>query len=141
MARSAERAHHAAIVNPSRRSGSEPGAFVSLLLVVFSPEIRAWFGQAPLARVFWLHGVLGSALLAGLFLLAAWAGRQDWVQLLLLVLVGYSAWLLPSIWRCAERALPPWQQIARCLTVAWAANAALLGLFLEIWIVSGGAGG
>ncbi|MCC7281712.1 MAG: hypothetical protein IT556_04965 [Acetobacteraceae bacterium] len=109
-----------------------------LLLAFFGPEIRAWFGQAPLAKVFWLYGVLTSMVLAALFVAAMAMGRRGLEQVLLVVLCLYNAWLLPSVWRCARRAASPWQEIARLLTVAWAVNATLLAVFLEISILTGG---
>lgn len=141
MAWRARLAHDGFVVSPSHRSSFEPGPVITLLLLLFGPEIRAWFGQAPLAKVFWVNGVATSAVLGVLFVLAALAGRRGLLQLLLLVLGAYSVWLLPSLWRCAGHAPAPWQQIVRLLTVAWAVNAALLGLFLEIWIISSGLGG
>lgn len=107
----------------------------SLLLLLFEPEWRALTGRAALGRVFWVYGVLVSAGLALLFLLAQQAGRADLQQLLLLIFPAYTAAILVAVWRCSARAVAPWGVVARALTVAWALNTLLLLLFLQMELV------
>lgn len=106
-----------------------------LALALFAPEIRAWRGRAPLARVFWVHGVLTSLLLAALFAAAIETERRLLQQALLLAIAAYSGWVTVAVWRCAAAAAPPWREIARSLTVAWAVNVVMLGLFLQIGLL------
>jgi hypothetical protein len=103
-----------------------------LLRVFFEPEIRAFQGNAPLRRVFWVYGVATSLGIALLYRLAVEAGRIAVQQGLLLLLALYTAWVLVAVWRCAEHAPPFWRMLARNLTVAWAVNVALIAGFLQI---------
>lgn len=107
-----------------------------LLFRFFEPELRAWFGLAPLWKVFWLRGVLASAVTAGFYLSALADHRLAWQQALLTFFAGYTIWLLAAVWRCAGNSAPLWCAIARSLTVAWAGNAALLVAFLEFDLVA-----
>ena len=102
------------------------------LLRFFKPELRAWHGLMPLWKVFWGYGVLTSFVMIGLYALALSEGQVAVQQALLILFAGYTAWILVSVWRCAETSDPHWGLIARCLTVAWAANAALVVLFLQL---------
>jgi hypothetical protein len=114
-----------------------------LLLLLFEPEWRALTGRAALGRVFWVYGVLVSAGLALLFLMARAAGRADLQQLLLVLFPVYTAAILVAVWRCGEHAVAPWGLLARALTVAWALNTLLLLLFLQIELIqlwTGGSG-
>jgi hypothetical protein len=52
-------------------------------------------------------------------------------QVLLILLAGYTAWILVAIWRCADNSSKVWGLLARGLTVAWAGNAILLLAFLQ----------
>lgn len=98
----------------------------------FAPEIRAWQGRAPLAAVFWRSGVLTSGVLMVLYVTTV-VQRQLLAEQALLILFGlYSIWILVSIWRCSLAADPFWSLLARLLTVAWAANVALVMLFREL---------
>lgn len=108
-----------------------------ILLLLFEPEWRALNGRAALGRVFWVYGVLASAGLSLLYLLAREARRTDLQQLLLVILLAYTAAILVAVWRCGPNAAPPWGLLARALTVAWAANALLLLGFLEIDLIAG----
>lgn len=104
----------------------------SFLAAFFAPELRAWRGTAPLGEVFWLYGVVLSALQVVLYAYARLEGQLLWEQTLLLGFAGYSAWIVPSLWRCARAVESFWSVLARGLTVAWAANAALVLVFLEV---------
>jgi len=104
----------------------------SILQRLFGPELRAWRGERGLAVVFWGYGVFASLLL---ILLHATALQRDQraVQQAMIVISGlYTAWILVAIWRCARNAAPHWAVLARWLTVAWALNAAMVLLFLQI---------
>lgn len=99
----------------------------------------AWQGRLPLAKVFWGYGVLLSTLIT---LLYVWLSLRDGGgtplrQLLVLAFVPYTAWILVSIWRCAVNVQRPYYGgMARALTIAWALNAALLIVFVEMdrWV-------
>lgn len=106
------------------------------LLRFFEPELRAWYGLMPLYKVFWGYGVLASSAMIGLYACAISEGRVAVQQALLLFFAVYTAWILVSVWRCAETSDPHWRLIARCLTFAWASNAALVVLFLQLEIVA-----
>ncbi|MDX1610093.1 MAG: hypothetical protein R3225_08230 [Halofilum sp. (in: g-proteobacteria)] len=96
---------------------------------------RYWRGDGPLWRVFWLWGVVGSWLLAAVFLLAVQGLGISWPLYLItaVIMLGYTVWILVSVWRCAEHAQPEyWGAIARALTVAWALNVILVGAFLGL---------
>jgi hypothetical protein len=100
--------------------------------------VDAWKGRDRLWRVFWLYGVLTSALITGVFL---WLISSDTAgfglrQLLLAAFVPYTAWILVSVWRCAFNARNEvWGHIARALTIAWAINASLLVVFAELDLI------
>ncbi len=99
---------------------------------LFNAELLAWYGLLPLWKVFWGYGVLASSVLIGLYAMAIFEGRPALQQALLIFFAAYTVWILVSVWRCAETSDPHWGLIARCLTVAWAANAALVVLFLQL---------
>ena len=67
------------------------------LFLLFEPEWRALNGRSSLGLVFWVYGVLVSAVLALRFLLAWQAGRVDQQQILLLVLPAYTAAILVAV--------------------------------------------
>ena len=107
------------------------------LLRFFEPELRAWHGQLPLWKVFWGYGVLVSTALIGLYAAALNEHRIVVQQALLIVFAAYTVWILVSVWRCAATSDPHWGLIAQCLTVAWASNAALVVLFLQLDLMAG----
>jgi hypothetical protein len=104
----------------------------AVLLRLFEPEVRAWYGLEPLWKVFWGYGVLASAILVALYVVAVIERRPAVQQMLLIFIAGYTVWVLVSVWRCAATSRPIWQALARSLAVAWAANATLVSLFLEL---------
>ena len=113
-----------------------PSALRFALLRFLESELRAWYGVMPLWKVFWGYGVLASFVMIGLYA-AALSERQAAVQqVLLLFFAVYTAWILVSVWRCADTSDPHWRLIARCLTVAWAGNAILVVLFLQIDLIT-----
>lgn len=109
---------------------------VGLVLMLFEPERRAWQGRLPLGRVFWIYGVLSSAGIGALYVLAGEAGRLNLQQGVLIVLVGYTVWILVAVWRCAEQASPRWRMFARSLTVAWALNTIMVAGFLQLELLA-----
>lgn len=86
--------------------------------------------------MFWGYGVLSSTILIGIYAVALSEHQIEVQQALLIVFGAYTAWILVSVWRCAETSDPHWGLIARCLTVAWASNAALVLLFLQLDLVA-----
>jgi hypothetical protein len=105
---------------------------VRWLSLFFAPELRAWRGQMTLWKVYWGYGVLTSVILA-LLLLEALHEEKLWMQQTLLVALAlYTAWILISVWRCAERARPHWRLFARLSTVVWASNALMVLGFLQL---------
>lgn len=94
-----------------------------------------WEGRGPLWKVFWLWGVLGSWILAGLFATVVITAGLSWPLYVItaVVMSVYTVWILVSVWRCAENASEEkWRGLARVLTVAWALNVVLVGLFLGL---------
>ena len=105
------------------------------LVTLFAPEIRAWRGEATLSTVFWFHGVLTSLVLTVFFAVSIYQGEVLTEQGLLIGLSLYTAWVLFSIWRCALSADPFWGSLARALTIFWAANSALVLLFMQLGLI------
>lgn len=110
----------------------DPSPVVTILIALFGTEIRAWRGLESLGKIFWGYGILGSAALAALYVVAMNEGRSTVLELLLLSFALYTPWLLVAIWRCASNSHPLWTTLARSLTVAWAINTALVLLFLQL---------
>mgnify|MGYP005754930445 CR=1 FL=1 len=104
----------------------------SLLSLFFSPELRAWRGQMPLSVVFWGYGVATSLGLVGLHVSALGLGQLGVQQVLIVLSLGYTVWILGAIWRCASNADPYWGTLARWLTFAWGLNSAFVLFFLQI---------
>ena len=101
----------------------------------FEPELLAWYGLLPLWKVFWGYGVLASSVMIGLYAVAVVEHRFLVQQALLIFFAGYTGWILVSVWRCAENSAPHLRLIARCLTIAWAGNAAMVVLFLQLDLI------
>ena len=99
----------------------------------FAAEIRAWHGEQPLWKVFWIYGVATSASNVVLYVAAFYNGRLALQQVILPFFAAYTAWLLVSVWRCADNTEETiWSTLARFLTVAWAANTILILIFLQL---------
>lgn len=120
---------HAFHVRSDRRESA------NLFRRIFATEVRAWYGQEPLWKVFWGYGVLASSIMIGLYALATMQGRILVEQLLLVFFAGYTVWILVAVWRCAANSDPLWRTLARSLTVAWAGNTALVVFFLQLEIL------
>jgi hypothetical protein len=103
----------------------------------FAPELSAWRGQQPLWKVFWLYGVVVSSALIGTYLFAFVVDQVALRQILVICFAPYTAWLLVSIWRCANNTHELlWSTLARFLTVAWACNAGLAVIFVEMNLIA-----
>lgn len=109
---------------------------MALVATFFAPEIRAWRGAAPLGKVFWGYGVGISAFLVLLHVLAMYQGRVIMQQVLQLCFAAYTVWIIVSVWRCSANADPFWGLLARWLTVAWAGNAIMVLVFLQLDMVT-----
>lgn len=102
----------------------------------FSTEIRSWRGEEPLWRVFWVSGVRRSSVIAAFYGAALYTEHVALQQILLPCFAVYTAWILVSVWRCAENSRTRlWSLLARLLTVAWAGNAVMLLTFLQLDLV------
>lgn len=98
----------------------------------FDAEVRAWLGEQPLWKAFWVYGVAASGALIALYGAGFYVDRIVLRQELLLTLVPYTVWILVSVWRCANDTENEfWGLMARLLTVARACNTILIVLFLQ----------
>lgn len=103
----------------------------------FDAELRAWRGEQPLWKVFWVYGVAASSALIALYGIGFYVDRIALRQELLLGFVPYTVWILVSVWRCANNAENEfWGLMARLLTVAWACNTILIVVFLQFNLIS-----
>lgn len=94
---------------------------------------RYWHGFGPLWRIYWLYGVLGSAVLAAVLAIALMTSATAVQQIMLPVLLAYTVWIVVAVWRCAPNTGKElYTHLARGLTIAWAINAAMLIGFLQI---------
>lgn len=123
------RAERALNVVPDQTSTVRATCF---LTAFFAPEIRVWHGTEPLWWVFWGYGVLVSAALIAVEALALYRDYVAQQQIMLVCFAMYTVWILVSVWRCAEYAHPFWGPLARWLTIAWAGNAILTIVFLQL---------
>lgn len=104
---------------------------------LFAPELRAWRGQQPLWKVFWLYGVATSSILIAVYVFAFLFEYVVLRQILVLCFAPYTAWTLVSIWRCANNAREQfWGMLARFLTVAWAFNTIIIVVFVEMNLIT-----
>ena len=118
----------------SHAAGGPVGNFFAAF---FSAEIRAWRGEQPLWKVFWLYGVAASLVLITIYIIAFFIDRVALRQVLLVLFAPYTAWILVSVWRCANNTHEYfWSLLARLLTVAWACNTILILLFLELNLIT-----
>jgi hypothetical protein len=98
---------------------------------------RYWRGEGPLWRIYWLYGVLGSLVLSAIFA-AALVGKAFAVQQVLLpIVLAFTAWIVVAVWRCAPNTRKElYTHLARGLTVAWALNVVMLIGFLQLELVA-----
>jgi hypothetical protein len=93
---------------------------------------RAWRGEAELGAIFWIDGVLASSLLVALYATTVVLGQRFAEQVLLILCAGYTLWILVSIWRCSQVSESFWSRMARLMTIAWAADTALVLAFRQL---------
>src|SRR3974390_125738 len=112
------------LFHQSVRDGLAIGsAITSFAAQFFAAELRAWRGEQPLWKVFWLYGVVTSSALIAIYVIAFFIDRVTLRQVLLFCFAPYTAWILVSVWRCANNTHEWfWTLLARFLTMAWACN-------------------
>ena len=99
----------------------------------FAAEVGAWRGGEPLWKVFWVYGVATSIAIVVLYVVAFYDGHIALRQVLLPCFAAYTAWILVSVWRCADNTDEKlWSTLARFLTLAWAGNTILILTFLQL---------
>ncbi len=119
-----------------RHQAEQQSVWQPLVERLFADEIRAWRGQARLSTAFWLYGVLPAAVLILLYTTTVYM-HQLLAQQALLIGFGLCTVLsLVSIWRCSLATASVWGMFARYLTVAWAANVALVLLFRQLELLA-----
>jgi len=107
-----------------------------VLAAFFAPELRAWHGQQPLWKVFWVYGVAASGVLIAVYALGFYLEQAALRQILVICFAPYTAWIVISVWRCADNSEERyWGMLARFLTVAWACNAILILLFVQFNLI------
>ncbi|MBB1116500.1 hypothetical protein H4O09_05440 [Stenotrophomonas sp. W1S232] len=95
--------------------------------------------KLPLSRlwhVFWLVGVIPSNILWAAALWTMSKGLTPLLLALFAVLLVYTGWIIPAVWRAAPSAHNPNLGLAaRGLTIAWGLNTVLLIFFLTLQLV------
>lgn len=89
------------------------------------------YDRTPLWVVFWLYGVVPSALLAAAVTAAFGRVGTPVFAAMLMACLAYTIWIVRKVWVHAfnvRNAL--YGHIARALTVVWAINAILVELFV-----------
>jgi hypothetical protein len=115
---------------------AEQSTVAAFIAGFFDAEIRAWRGEEPLYKVFWVYGVVVSFIMAIFFGAALYAKRAGLQEALLVLFAVYTIWILVSVWRCAKNTQEAyWGLLARQLTVIWAGNALMLLFFLQIDVI------
>lgn len=103
----------------------------------FAAELRAWRGEQPLRKVFWVYGVAASGVLIAFYAIAFYENRVALRQVLLLCFAFYTVWILVSVWRCVNNTEDRiWGLFARLLTVAWAGNTIMIVVFLQLNLIT-----
>ena len=70
------------------------------------------------------------------YVIAFYVDRVALRQVLLLCFAPYTAWILVSVWRCANNTKERiWGMFARFLTVAWACNTIMIVVFLQFNLI------
>jgi hypothetical protein len=129
------RRHPEAGLNPPQKPARK-SLVIEALLTLFDPEIKAWRGEQPLARVFWGYGVLTNLGIAAVYWLSFYDEQIALQQALLMFIVAYMVWLLVSIWRSSTAADNPlWGTLARHLVVVWTGNTIMVVIFLELNLI------
>jgi hypothetical protein len=82
-------------------------------------------------------GKCSSGVLITFHVIAFYVDRVALRQVLLLCFAFYTAWILVSVWRCANNTQERiWGLFARLLTVAWACNTILIVVFLQLNLIT-----
>lgn len=96
------------------------------MTAVLAPITRFWRGEVPLARAFWLWGVLGGGIVNLSFSILALSvlstGAPSWLALAVFVTpIPWNLVLLLGVWRSSERAevRKEHAQMARLAMVVW----------------------
>lgn len=84
------------------RSQTGMSKIAKLAADFFAAEILAWRGEQPLWKVFWVYGVAISSVLIAFYVIGFYVDRIALRQVLLLCFAPYTAWILISVWRCAN---------------------------------------
>ncbi len=94
-------------------------------------------GRSRLWNVFCLQGVIPSNMLWAVALWALANQRTTLVLAMFAVLLLYTGWIIPAVWRAAPTARTPNLGVAaRGLTVAWGLNTVLVIFFLALQLVT-----
>ena len=94
-------------------------------------------GRSRLWSVFWLQGVIPSNVLWALALWAFAGQRVTLCLALFALLLVYTGWIIPAVWRAAPTARTPNLGVAaRGLTVAWGLNTVLVVFFLTLQLIA-----
>jgi hypothetical protein len=102
----------------------------------FAAELCVWRGEQPLWKVFWVYGVATSGVLITFYIIAFYVDHVALRQVLLFCFAPYTAWILVSVWRCANNTEERiWGLFARLLTVAWAGNTILIVVFIQFNLI------
>lgn len=98
---------------------------------IFAESLR---GETALWKVFWIYGVIPSnALLAAILGMVRANVSVIAINMLLIVLLVYTAWIVISVWRCSDNVeKAPYGILARWLVVAWAVNTLLFVPFMAL---------
>lgn len=92
---------------------------------------------SKLWRVFWLQGVIPSNILWAVAIWALSQGRTTLLLAMFALLLLYTGWIIPAVWRAAPTAHNPNLGVAaRGLTVAWGLNTVLVVFFLTLQMVA-----
>jgi uncharacterized integral membrane protein (TIGR00697 family) len=93
----------------------------------------AWLGKTPLWKVFWIYNIffgviLFGALTAIIILMSSIAGK---LILILIILLGgpYVAWILVSMWRCANHSQKIYNILARLWVIFIILGMAILSIY------------
>lgn len=93
-------------------------------------------GHTRLWNVFWLQGVIPSNILWAIALWGLANQRTTLVLAMFAVLLLYTGWIIPAVWRAAPTARTANLGVAaRGLTVAWGLNTVLVIFFLTMQLV------
>ena len=67
----------------------------------------SWNGHTSLYRVFWVYHIIGVFFLILFFHLTKWIFGFIGVMFAIVVILGYSVWILVSLWQCSYNCVEP----------------------------------